>query len=187
MKSGKKWFILLLLLLVLAACGRQQPEPVQPEEAQTHTEALPVEAPEPPEVALEAAEPPVETTRVAVPWDGGELSVEIPVTWSVEIEEDNPERISFRPGTETEGWLRLCYYRNGFGVCGTGLKLEERSLPDGSTVQLGYYDGREEWSFISSIQNTPDLALNVDGADWHLNYEAEILKLLTTVTLSLDP
>ena len=43
----------------------------------------------------------------------------------------------------------IAFYDYPFGVCGTGLKTETRTLSDGSDVGVGYYDGGTDWSFVS--------------------------------------
>ena len=43
----------------------------------------------------------------------------------------------------------VAFYDYPFGVCGTGLTSETQTLPDGTEVCVGYYDGSSDWAFVS--------------------------------------
>ena len=173
----KKIIWCLLLMLLLTACGTETETEAPPQEAEVC--GVPVyEGPE---------EEPDETVQVEFACDGGMIVVQLPTDWQWEMDEITEDSwgmgISFRPGTESEGWLRLRYYPGKFGVCGTGLEESEVTFANGLSGQMGFYDGSEKWSFISFYPDLPHYALDVDFADWVMEYEQQIFEILGTAQL----
>ena len=172
----KKGICLLVLLVLLTACGQREAEIVLPEPEEAVCGAPLAETP---------AEEPDETVQVEFTRGDNLIVAQLPTDWeweTAEITEDTyAAGISFRPGTETAGWLRLQHWPDGFGVCGTGLKEEAVTFSNGLTGLAGYYDGSSSWSFIGFCPDYPDHALTVDGANWIKAYEEQIFQILGTV------
>lgn len=126
----------------------------------------------------------LEFQTVSYAWGDADMRLELPAGWDYEIHEYSESSytfgISFWPGDSTEGKIRLEYYPDGFGVCGTGLE-EERIWLNGQSGYKGTYDGREIWSFIST-GNYAFLTENVGS--WWETYEAEAMEIITTAILS---
>ena len=74
----------------------------------------------------------------------------------------------------------LNFYTNKFAVCGTGLEQKEITLNNGKTAEVGYYDGNENWDFISFYKsNNPYLAFINNGLDD--DESQEVLELAKTI------
>ena len=182
-----KQIILLLLLLTLLGCRAEKTEIQLPETevtgaplAEPETDGAPKpETPEEPDTA--------ETIQVEFAAEGASIVLHLPADWAYETDAITEDAwamgISFRPADETEGWLRLQYYPSGFGVCGTGLEEEAYTFSNGQTASIGYYDGRDVWSFLAFRSEDHSYALTVDGADWIPDYEQQIFELLETAQL----
>lgn len=170
----KKMVWLMLLVMLLTACGAQ---PTETPTEETEICGAPL--------YVGPAEEPDETVQVEFTCESGMIVVQLPVDWQWEVDEITEDAyavgISFRPGTETEGWLRLQYYPSLFGVCGTGLEQQDIIFANGQAGRLGFYDGRESWSFISFYPDVQNYALTVDGADWVMACEQQIFDILATV------
>ena len=93
-----------------------------------------------------------------VAWAEGDakLVLEIPGSWEYDRtslqENDYCAGITFWPRGREEGKIRLEYYPQGFGVCGTGLETTQMELA-GRTVTVGTYDGAALWDYISFGDN----------------------------------
>ena len=168
------WFALLMLLLTACASNAVETTPEEPEVCGAPLYEGPEEAPD-------------ETVQVEFVCDGGMIVVQLPADWQWEVDEITEDAfamgINFRPGTETEGWLRLRYWPGKFGVCGTGLEETEVTFANGLRGRMGFYDGSEKWSFISFYPDLPQYALDVDFADWVMEYEQQIIEILGTAQL----
>ncbi len=108
--------------------------PVQPAE----TEAAPAEPDEETGAsgATEAADAP---QRVEYAQDGVSMSLALPADWDFELRPydaaaDNPKAaIDFWPSADPALRFRFGWW-NGFGMCGTGVTIEELTLSDGRTA-----------------------------------------------------
>lgn len=179
--------LLLCLLLLPAGCSQSaQPEPAisaaaSAPAAEPETPALPKEQPAPdPEPAVT----PVEVTH-------GEfrIGLDIPEGWEYEVEEYSEETglfgLRFRP-EGADGWVRLecCDW---FGVCGTGLEMEEITFPSGLTGEMGTYDGGQVWDFIAF--SAPEGATHTYVAsaeqveDWWPDHGDTAMEILSTARL----
>ena len=172
----KKIVWLIFALMLLTACGAQ---PTEAPAEETEVCGAPL--------YVGPTEEPDETVQVEFACDGAMIVVQLPTDWQWEVDEITEDAyamgISFRPGTETEGWLRLQYYPSLFAVCGTGLEQQDIIFANGQAGRLGFYDGREAWSFISFYPDVQNYALTVDGADWIMDYEQRIFDILGTAEL----
>lgn len=115
------------------------------------------------------------------------MSLQLPQGWAYEVyDEDIGFGIYIWPKNYEEGKLRLEYFADGFGVCGTGLEEEKITL-NGYEAYKGTYDNRKVWDFII-FQGTPgDYAVINEGGDaWWEEYGEEAMNILSTVTLGKD-
>lgn len=85
--------------------------------------------------------------------ENAKLVLEIPGSWEYDrtsLQENDYccAGITFWPRGREEGKIRLEYYPQGFGVCGTGLETDAMELA-GRTVTVGTYDGAALWDYIS--------------------------------------
>ena len=178
----KKWLVILLgMLLVLFTLGCSDSNEVQ--EAELEEETVQVE----------------DTQRVGVvrlpgdaenPEDAGEeinISVELPESWEFEnIDSNEYGDSSFGFGI----WPKECetakfailYYEN-FGVCGTGLEVEQ-GIVAGQNVEFGYYDGNTIWEYMVFVdQNREYVVLNRCGAGEWEEYGREVMAILDTLEI----
>lgn len=112
--------------------------PVQPRE----TASAPTEPEAENERTAEAADPASpdgpQSVSLAVP-DGPALSLTLPADWDFELRPydaaaDNPKAaIDFWPSADPALRFRFGWW-NGFGMCGTGVTIEELTLSDGRTA-----------------------------------------------------
>lgn len=111
-----------------------------------------------------------EYQSVSYEYSFANMSLELPAGWTYEIREYQENEMSFGidfwPENESEGKLRLDYYSELFGVCGTGLKEEQIWVGHIYRAFQGTYDNRPVWDFIS-IKDLPGSYVvtteNVDG------------------------
>ena len=115
------------------------------------------------------------------------MSLEIPNDWTYEVKEADDEcYIRFRPNEEKEGWVVLEWLPVHFGVCGTGLSVEECEI-NGYNASIGTYDNNKVFSYIRFNDVGEEyIVRNTENTSWFLNYENEIMSILNTVVLSLE-
>ncbi len=121
----------------------------------------------------------------------GRLSLSLPEGWAYEAYPIESEElrtglygIHFYPEGAGEGYIEVCY-ADSFGVCGTGLQSEERTLA-GRSVHVGTYDNGEAWNFIT-FQGEYEgvVVLNFSVDDWWKEYGDQVFDILDT--LSFEP
>lgn len=133
----------------------------------------------------------IEYRQVSYEYGYANMRLELPAGWAYEIREYDEESytfgIDFWPENVSEGKLRLEYYLNAFGVCGTGLEEEEIRFGNGLRALKGTYDNREIWSFIA-IRDLPGdyvvIAENVGG--WWDTYGEQAMDILDSLRLAED-
>ena len=79
-------------------------------------------------------------------------------------------------------YFEVRYYKDGFGVCGTGLTTEDIVLDDGNTAHVGYYEGVGAWSHVSFSYEIPSFAAVNFGLVG--NDAEEALAIIRTMTFS---
>ena len=88
--------------------------------------------------------------------NGVSVTLTLPAGWNYALvslaQNDYCAGITFWPRGREEGKIRLEYYPQGFGVCGTGLETDAMELA-GRTVTVGTYDGAALWDYISFGDN----------------------------------
>lgn len=182
----KKTLMVMLLALMLTACGVKSPE-------------KPVAEPTPspaPEFAVENGFTAEENEQELqfVEYEDEYLgllsfSMYLPADWHYGIVECVPETgergIDFWPPGSGGEVLRLRYYPEPFGVCGTGLVETEGELPGTGKLRVGCYDGRDYPSFISFYDSPGQwVLLNNMEEGWNAHW-SDIEKILGS--LVLDP
>lgn len=135
--------ILLAMLMLTALCSCTQ---VQPRQAEPTAPAEQITG---------------ETASVRSGYAA--MSIVVPDEWTWEsFDDDNNFGIRLIPKAQPEIHYDLAYHRNVFGVCGTG--LEERDVffsGSGLEGRAGYFDGADNWSFISFTNAAGSYALTV--------------------------
>lgn len=170
----KKYVVCLLCLaslLVLTACGTAQSAPQEPEKEVADSPVAPETVP---------------TTPVEFSNGRACVSLALPEGWEYEPIENSDMGIMygirFRPTELTEVTVinepflaadkepepivptaTIGFFNGPFGVCGTGLAEESKTLSDGTEVRVGYYDGSPNWSFVSFRAANETLAAINDG------------------------
>lgn len=86
--------------------------------------------------------------------DGITLTLEIPKDWNYEELSRNTENDFYKYGLKIyknseDKYAVLYYYKEMFGVCGTGRTSEQINLNNGNKATIGYYDGKNTWEDIS--------------------------------------
>lgn len=189
----KKAIIALAFFLILCACGRPE----------TEIETEPVSSPDLETVPVPTAAP---DFGVQEYFTAEEMEYELqfveykdeylgllgfqmflPADWHYGIVECIPETgergIDFWPPGSGGEVLRLRYYPEPFGVCGTGLVEAEGELPGTGKLRAGYYDGRDYPSFISFYDSPGGwVLLNDMGEGWNAHWP-EIEKILSSLVL----
>lgn len=82
--------------------------------------------------------------------DDNYLNLTIPNDWEFESITDFANDM-YKCGLKiyprnSENYMSV-YCTNRFGVCGTGLKVEKINLDNGIEVEVGYYNGNENWEY----------------------------------------
>ena len=174
----KRAFVCLLALcaMLLAACGRP-------------AATLPAEGGEP---VVDPAPEPAELTGQTAEYTSGnvDLALTIPNGWSWEtMEADGQAGIRFWKTEDTAMAFRLTCWRDGYGICGTGVTTEELTLSGG--LQVWQYteetDGRV-WVNIA-FENTPGNYVCMPDANGSMDKTAwdgcrdEVLTILGTAQI----
>ena len=114
------------------------------------------------------------------------IALTIPYGWEYETE-DRPDcgefGVSFWPSGRSEGKLRVLYYGDRFGVCGTF--LEEEKIRLGSyEAWKGTYDNHKVWTFIRLIGTPGYYVIDNDGAgQWWDEHGDEAMQILNTLVV----
>lgn len=114
------------------------------------------------------------------------MSLLIPDGWEYEtFEEADSATFGIRiwPAGQIDGKLRLQYYVDGFGVCGTGLEEKKITLGHYKAYQ-GTYDNNEVWDFIR-LEGTPGsyVIINEGAGIWWNEYGDDAMQILSTVSV----
>lgn len=82
-----------------------------------------------------------------------------------------------------EQYAMIYYYKNQFGVCGTGRTSKTITLNNGNEATIGYYDGNKNWSDISFNINK-----NIAIVNNELTYNEgeELLEIIKTVNITYN-
>lgn len=116
------------------------------------------------------------------PWEeveGPGFRVSIPEGWEWELLNVNGEEYVHLALIHGENELILGR-RPNFGVCGTGLEMEDAEF-NGIAAQVGTYDESSMWSFIRLHGDF--VVQNNSGEDWTEEERADIDAILNTITI----
>lgn len=185
----KRIFALAMAFVLLAGCR-----------AQPNTPDVTVGAPREPEttsVQLPETETAAQTELVKYELDYIHMSLELPEGWGyaitgggvndgeVHAEPADTIGIRFWPDAAENsggGALALYCFRQGFGVCGTGLQTQDISFDSGLTGSMGTYDNGPLWDFISFYDTPGSYAIMNEGAEiWWDEYGEQAMAILHSV------
>lgn len=127
--------------------------------------------------------------KVSCSWGYGNMMLSLDADWEYEIEEYDPQCLGFgirfwhRDCQDCS--LRLAFYPDGFGVCGTGLETKEITLPNGLRGVQGTYDNRTVWDHITFPDLPGDYVLENFSSEesWEVHGE-EVMDILRSMTLA---
>ena len=119
----------------------------------------------------------------------GTISVDVPENWTWEVCPVDSGTLTYgqygiilKPVDAISGQIELIYQQN-FAVCGTGLEQKEMTLA-GVKANCGFYDGRENWEFITFQGNKENVVAQAILCDaWTDDMWNEALQILDTVDL----
>ena len=114
------------------------------------------------------------------------ISLTIPHGWEYETgawADSGEFGVVFWPSGRSEGKIRVLYYGDRFGVCGTFLEQEDITL-GGYDAWKGTYDGHKVWDLIS-LKGTPGhYVIETEGAgQWWNEYGDEAMGILNTLVV----
>ncbi len=126
-----------------------------------------------------------DTASVAGPY--GQISVYIPDTWTAEAAPvDSGKLMSglygliLRPADAPADHMEL-YWTDSFGVCGTGLSEEKRTIA-GTEATVGTFDGGAHWDFIVFREEEFQVvAQHTGGYSWTNAIWEEAMAILDTL------
>lgn len=117
----------------------------------------------------------------------GSIRLTLPEGWAYEICPPDDERLVYGaygvhiyPKDVSEGFVEVVYNAS-FGVCGTGLREEKRTIA-GDTATIGYYDGSDRLSFISfGGRNKHIVAQTFETDGWWDDQQEKVMQILDTL------
>lgn len=122
------------------------------------------------------------------------ISLALPDTWTWRsVSDENGFGIELGPKDCPQLKYTLEYCKRSFGVCGTGLTMKELIFGDsGLKGSAGYYDGEENWLFISFADTAGSYAVtravaggeSVDSAKIS-DYNRQLESILCTASLGV--
>lgn len=112
------------------------------------------------------------------------LELNIPNEWKYEeesIDNDTYEYALKLYKNNEEQYAMIYYYKNQFGVCGTGRTSKIITLNNGNEATIGYYDGNKNWSDISFYSINKNIVVLNDGL---IDDDAqEVVEFIKTINL----
>lgn len=169
------WVVVISLALcaAVAVCFLTDPE-TEPEP----TQPTPVSEPAP----STTAEDPMENGKALfLGWDTGNVCLTLPADWEYETLDSG---YAFRPKGQSRGWVKLQFWPEGIGLCGTGLETETMSLPCGQ-VTACYYDGNPQWDYLIYDDLPGSFAVTREETqDWWADYETQAMEFLGCIRLA---
>lgn len=174
------WVVLLTMTFVLTACRNQGIT----EETNTFMDNTPTSEMNPSQNTDSQSDMETVITQEG-PY--GSISVILPDGWSYKLCPVGDETllsadygIHFFPADAKEEYIELGYH-SFWGVCGTGLTTETKTLAN-DTASIGYYDGSDIWSFISYGGSNEGIhAINSSSGDWQQTYSEQAIDILDSL------
>lgn len=164
----------LAVMFTVTGCGRTTGQPevgTSPEKTDTERNTDDTTGEQQVASSSGTAEPSgADTASVVGPY--GQISVYIPATWTAEAIPVDGDGMMFglyglilKPKDAPDGQIEL-FCSDNFGVCGTGLTQEEKTLA-GYPVHVGTFDNHAHWDFITFGSNRVQVvAQHVDCDSW---------------------
>lgn len=117
------------------------------------------------------------------------MALTLPEGWACEVREYREDEASFGidfwPEEYPQGRLRLEFYPDKFGVCGTGLREERLILENGLEAIRGTYQGSQMWSFLCFSNLPGSYVVTQENADiWWDAYGAGAMEILGNAVLA---
>lgn len=185
----KRIVALAMAFAMLAGCRAQPNTPDITVGAPKEPNNTPVQLPEPEGAA--------ETELVKYELNYINMSLELPEGWGyayagvgvdgggIHAEPADTVGIRFWPDAAEDsggGALALYFYRDLFGVCGTGLQTQDVSFDSGLTGSMGTYDNGTLWDFIS-FYDTPGsyVVINEGAENWWDEYAGQAMAILNSI------
>ncbi len=130
-----------------------------------------------------------EYRAVSYEYSFANMHLDLPAGWDYEIfPYDNQAYafgIHFWPEGCLEGKLRLEFWPDEFGVCGTGLEQMEIRLANGIRVWQGTYDNRAVWDFLSTRDLPGSYVVSTENVDgWWGEYQEQAMEIVNSMTLA---
>lgn len=139
-------------------------------------------------VYLDGVNPKTQPTTVREAGSFSNITLTIPYDWEYEIERGNNTDeycIAFWPKGQTEGKIKMWYY-TAFGVCGTGLEVEEITIGE-YKARKGTYHNKKTWEFIRFVDVPGSyVAMNEGAEKWWSEYGDVAMQILSTVKIAED-
>ena len=194
MKRVLGGILILTLLMSLTISCSKKPEQ---ESADSQVSVAEPESEEPQEEPQESSqEEPQETkdqqdlTSVTGPY--GTISLVLEEGWSAEICETDEDKLLYglygiilKPEQRAKGQIEV-FYSDSFGVCGTGLKQEKRTIA-GVQAWIGTYDEHLDWDFIIFNGDLEGIvAQSIQCENWSQDDMDACLRILDTMTFDPD-
>ena len=114
------------------------------------------------------------------------LELDVPAEWNYEEISRNEENDFYKFALKLyknseEQHAVIYFYKNSFGVCGTGRTSENITLNNGEEAIIGYYDRDPNWSDISFYNMSKYIAVMNYGL---INDEAkEVIEFIKTINI----
>lgn len=184
----KKYSILTALFLGLALSGCRGTPASPPPDTSAGVNEAGATMPEPSADTDEDLTVSPKETEVVQGGPYGRISLSLPAEWRYETypvdsgtQAQGLYGIRFYPENVTDGYVELAYI-DRFGVCGTGLTEEARTIAD-TPASVGTYDNHAYWDFIAFRDAYDGLvAFTSSVEDWWAEYELQIWDILDTVS-----
>ena len=176
--------ICIIMLFALGGCGTNVgDEPVQMEERDIPTL---VESESSKNEALDEV-----LAEAIVNGPFGSIKMAINDSWEYEIRNVDDDKlmncsygIHLNPKAESKGGIEIGYC-DSFGVCGTGLETKSVAIAGGE-AHIGYYDGNDNWNFITWNDDVLKNIVVLSNADWGSDYLDELLVMLNSLEYDKD-
>lgn len=138
------------------------------------------------EVLIDGKDPLDQPLRASYNKNYANISLDIPKGWEYDIKDiENSEEfcISFWNIEQEDNKIEV-WYKNGFGVCGTGLIEEDITIGDYKAYK-GTYNDKVAWDFIAFVGAPGQYVIINDNTDtWYKEYADEIMQILETIEIA---
>lgn len=194
-KKAMKRMILLLgiLALLLTACGNGQDKAESEKETeivQAQTDEEIIDKQDGVTDSMQSgtgSEPERLEKPVSITGPYGSIQITLPEEWKYEMCPVDDEKLIYGdygihiyPEDADKGFIEIVY-NSSFGVCGTGLREEERTIA-GDTAFVGYYDGSAIWDFVTfGGRNKCIVAQTYQTDGWQAGRQEEVMEILDTL------